>query len=135
MYTTADADLGQALLASFVRSLRHTAREFDMCAILLNSTITYRETQEGCSIFSSITSQPALGKTLTYLVDTHLFVNRLPRTAKDTAQHGRDSGGGVRNGQTRWVNVVEVLQDRETDRVGQFGMFTVDTQGLMKDAF
>lgn len=123
------------MLTSFIRSLRHTAREYELCAVLLNSAVTYKDVQETCSIFSSITSRPALGKTLTYLIDTHLFVNRLPRTAKDAAQHGRDPGVSGGKGQTRWVNVVEVLQDRHTDRVGQFGVFIVDTQGLLKEAF
>ncbi|GAB7353049.1 hypothetical protein MBLNU459_g3602t1 [Dothideomycetes sp. NU459] len=123
---------GHALLASSVRSLRHMAREYSLCAVLLNSTVTYRDALDSCSVFASITSQPALGKTLPYLVDTHLFVNRIARTARDAVQHEGSNSSSRSRAHSGWVNVVEVLQDRDSDRVGQFGIFTVDAQGLIK---
>ncbi|KAF1350945.1 hypothetical protein BDV97DRAFT_350711 [Delphinella strobiligena] len=131
---------GHALVTTFLRSLAHTARQHNVCVLLLNSALTYKEQQDGPSAFSSIVGRPGLGKTLNYMVDTHLFVNRLPRTQRDMkiAYAEGDERRGISSGdrgRIQWVNVVEVLQDREDGRVGGVGLFTIDDSGCVTKAF
>ena len=113
-----------------------------MCTLVLNSTLTYKDDQEAPSAFSSTVSRPELGKTLGYMVDTHLFVSRLVKTQADVqaalTRQGKETqngwGGSARLGQ--WVNALEVLQGRDGDRVGKVGLFVVDDDdGLIKNAF
>lgn len=111
-----------------------------MCVLLLNSALTYKDQQDGPSAFSSIVGRPGIGKTLNYMVDTHLFVNRLPRTQRDIkiAYAEGDERKGISSGnrgRIQWVNVVEVLQDREDGRVGGVGLFTIDSSGCVTKAF
>lgn len=90
---------------------------------------------EAPSAFSSIVSKPALGKSLGYLVDVHLFVNRIPRAQKDVrAAYAEGRAGEVDRRRVEWVNVVEVLQDREGDRTGRVGLFSVDDRGVLSSA-
>lgn len=107
-----------------------------MCIVLLNSTVTYKDDQEGPSAFSSISSRPALGKTVGYMVDAHLLINRLSRGQKGASTtHGRGEGKVSSGNPTQWVNALEVVQDREGDRVGRVAFFTVDDYGRVKEAF
>ncbi|KAJ9620634.1 hypothetical protein H2203_007842 [Taxawa tesnikishii (nom. ined.)] len=124
---------GQALLTTFMRNLN---RAHNLSTILLNTAVTYRNAQDPPSIFASTTAQPALGKTFPYLVDTHLFVSRVPKTERDAmAVYGNARSGPGGKGQAEWVNVVEVLQDRVGGRAGRFGVFGVDGYGGLKKVF
>ncbi|KAL1297134.1 hypothetical protein AAFC00_004711 [Neodothiora populina] len=107
---------GQALLTSILRSLSHTARRYNMCIVLLNSAVNYKGDQDCPSAFSSIVTRPSLGRTLDYMVDTHLFVNEM------AAGQVRD---GASKSRMQAVGVVEVLQDRYDDRTGRVGLFTL----------
>lgn len=104
---------GQALLSSFMRSLRHLTQTHSICTILLNGVSSYSNTKdESPSIFSSCALQPALGRAFAYAVDVHLLVHQVARAAG-----GREK-----------VSVVEVLQDRYAGRSGRWAAFTVDDE-------
>ncbi|KAK5136394.1 hypothetical protein LTR08_003520 [Meristemomyces frigidus] len=125
---------GQALLTSFMRSLSHLTRTYNICTVLLNNTITYATAKEEApSIFASCVLRPALGKTFTYSLDVHLLVHMVPKTAEDAkATYGGEAQGKQR-GAVKMVSVVEVLQDRYEDRVGKWAPFVVDSDGRLRD--
>lgn len=113
----------------------------NLCAILLNTLVTYRvDTTPTPSIFTSVTARPALGKTFTYCLDVHLLVSRVPKgvgDAKSVYAASQQVGEGRKSEtrQAQWVSVVEVLQDRYGDRTGRFGIFDIDSDGMLRDVF
>lgn len=125
----------QALLTSFMRSLSHLTESHDLCTLLLNNASTYAVAQAKAepspSIFSSCALRPALGKTFTYLVDVHVLVHEVPRTAEGA----RAVYGGERQGreEVEMGRVFEVLQDRYGGRVGSWAAFSVDAEGRPRD--
>lgn len=67
----------------------------------------------------------------------HLLVSQMPRRksdAKALAAHGDAIGSGAekRVQGVEMVNVVEVLSDHYEGRVGAWGTFRVDSEGVLK---
>jgi len=159
-------------LTTFLRSLRHTTLNHNLLTLVMNSTqqpythnpakpaprdnnpnvpnvTTHTEPTQGSSpsIFPSCTSIPSLGKTLSYLVDTHLLVHSVPKSVADAR---KVSGKGssqvmVKKGMTApgrrsdsgagFVCCVEVLSVRTDAGVGGFGFFDLDGRGGVRDVF
>ncbi|THX14339.1 hypothetical protein D6D13_03139 [Aureobasidium pullulans] len=108
---------GQATLTTLVRRLRNTAKEHNLCIILLSWSVTYGSDQERVSIFESIKARPGLGKSLGYLVDTQLLIDAIPRTAK-----GKGAASDM-------VNVIEVIYSGGNHQAGKFGVFDITIDG------
>lgn len=120
----------QALLTSFMRSLGYLTRAHDLCTILINGTVTYANSkEESPSIFISSTPRPALGKTFNYLLDLHLLVHQVPKTAVDAKAI---YGGQRSNRDPEMGSVVEVLQDRSGGRIGRWAAFCGEEDGRLK---
>ena len=122
---------GQALLASFMRSLHHLTSRHHICTILTNAAVSRNssrnpEYQHGprddVSIFSSTMGKPALGKTFTYLIDTSIFLSTVPKTSDDATIAFGD-GGGVSSYETALI--LEVLKDRCGTREGRWAAFEI----------
>ncbi|KAI6895613.1 hypothetical protein KC318_g7166 [Hortaea werneckii] len=124
---------GQALLASFMRSVRHLTITHDLVTLLLNAVIDFDKTKEEApSIFSSCTARPALGKAFYHLVDTHMLVHEEAKLAHDAKviMASKGASGGLRG---LSANVIEVLSDRYEGRVGRWAAFEVREEGGLKD--
>lgn len=122
---------GQALLATFMRSLAHLTRAHDICTLLHNAVMTYQPksiTEPTPSIFSSCTLRPALGKLFAYLLDMHLLLHRVPLTAAD-AKSVYAAHSAIPKSSERLASVLEVLQDRHSGRVGHWSAFKADADG------
>ena len=122
---------GQALLATFLRSLAHLTRTYDICTLIHNAVMTYQPkstTEPTPSIFSSCTLRPALGKSFAYLLDTHLLLHRVPLTAAD-AKSVYAAHSAIPKSSQKLVSVLEVLQYRHSDRVGHWSAFRADANG------
>jgi hypothetical protein len=122
---------GQALLATFMRSLAHLTRTHDVCTILYNATMTYptKSSEEFTpSIFTSCTLRPALGKSFAYQLDMHLLLHRVPLTAAD-AKSMYAAHSAIPKSSQKLVSVLEVLQDRHSDRVGHWSVFRAEADG------
>ncbi|KAM0709826.1 hypothetical protein Q7P35_003867 [Cladosporium inversicolor] len=122
---------GQALLATFMRSLAHLTRAHDICTLLHNAVMTYQPkstTESTPSIFSSCTLRPALGKSFAHLLDVHLLLHRVPLTAAD-AKSVYAAHSAIAKSSQRLASVLEVLQDRHSDRIGHWSAFKTDADG------
>jgi hypothetical protein len=122
---------GQALLATLMRSLAHLTRAHDICTILHNAVMTYQPkstTEPTPSIFSSCTLKPALGKSFAYMLDMHLLLHRVPLTAVD-AKSVYAAHSAIPKSSERLASVLEVLQDKHSDRVGHWSAFKADAAG------
>ncbi|THW06635.1 hypothetical protein D6D26_01431, partial [Aureobasidium pullulans] len=108
---------GQATLTTLVRRLRNTAKEHNLCIVLLSWSVTYGSDQERVSIFESIKARPGLGKSLGYLVDTQLLIDAIPRKAK-----GKGAASDM-------VNVIEVIYSGGNHQAGKFGVFDITIDG------
>lgn len=128
---------GQALIASFMRSLAHLAKRHNLCTVILNSVLSYpikggfdySQKEESPSAFASCAARPALGKSWTYLVDVHLLMHRMPKTEKG-ARAMRD--GQRIEGTVEMVSVLEVIQDRCDGRVGRWAACSMDDKGGLR---
>ncbi|KAK5718163.1 hypothetical protein LTR17_015811 [Elasticomyces elasticus] len=123
---------GQALLTSFMRSLAHLTRTYGLCTLLLNGVTSYSQSKEETpSIFSSCLLRPALGKTFSSLVDLHMLVHAIPKTAADA----RIVYGGQheikRGAEPEVIEVIEVLQDRYSGKAGRWTSFAISDNGDM----
>ncbi|KAL8673928.1 MAG: hypothetical protein Q9168_001675 [Polycauliona sp. 1 TL-2023] len=109
---------GQAMLATFMRSLQYLTRRSNLCTVIVNAAVGLRRqsAQYPCgpddqvSVFSSVLGKPALGKHFSYLIDTSILLSTLPQSKKDA------------NGFTT-VGVIEVLKDRNGSREGRWSSF------------
>lgn len=121
---------GQALLASFMRTLHHLTSRHHICTILTNAAVGMNPSnnpeyqhgpREDVSIFSSTMGKPALGKTFTYLIDTSIFLSTVPKTSDDAtiAFSGREAPF------YRKALVLEVLKDRCDSREGRWAAFEI----------
>lgn len=122
---------GQALLATFMQSLAHLTRAHDTCTLLHNAVITYQPkstTEPTPSIFSPCALRPALGKSFAYLLDMHLLLHRVPLTAAD-AKSVYAAHSAIPKSNQKMASVLEVLQDRHSDRVGHWSAFKADADG------
>lgn len=122
---------GQALLASFMRSLRHLTSRHHICTILTNAAVSKNSSnnpeyqhgpREDVSIFSSTRGKPALGKTFTFLIDTSIFLSTVPKTSADATVAFGD-GGEARSYQKALI--LEVLKDRCGAREGRWAAFEI----------
>ena len=122
---------GQALLASFMRSLHHLTSRYHICTILINAAVgktissnpDYQHgPREDVSIFSSTMGKPALGKTFTFLIDTSVFLSTVPKTSNDAyiafGERGEESS-------YRKALILEVLKDRCGSREGRWAAFEI----------
>lgn len=124
---------GQALLTTFMRSLAHLTQTHEICTIVHNAAATYSNnptTSSTPSIFSSCTLVPALGKTFAYSLDLHLLLHRMPLTAAD-AKTVYSAHKAIPKSNERMASVLEVLQDRHSDRVGHWSAFKPDAEGRL----
>lgn len=127
---------GQAILATFMRSLAHLTRTFNVCTILHNATMTYLTNSSGeptPSIFTSCTLRPALGKSFAYLLDTHLLLHRVPLTAAD-AKTVYAAHSAIPKSSQKLASVLEVIQDRISNRTGHWSAFRADGDGNLSAA-
>ena len=122
---------GQALLASFMRSLHHLTSRYHICTILTNAAVgknvsTNPEYQHGpredVSIFSSTMGKPALGKSFTFLIDTSVFLSTVPKTSDDA---NIAFGGGGEAPSYQKALILEVLKDRCGAREGRWAAFEI----------
>lgn len=126
----ANSFIGQALLASFMRSLRHLTYRRHICSVLTNTAVGLnlsmypRRAQDNASIFEATVGKPALGKAFTYLIDTSIFLSSIPkmRLKAEIAYGGGDS--------LVWkkVGVLEVLQDRFGAQEGRWAEFEINAE-------
>ena len=123
--------LGQSLLSTTMRSLRHLTTRHNICTLLLNSAVglspsltNHRHSTSNASIFSSTLGKPALGKSYAYCIDTSVFISRVPKGGEDAEKEYTGGGGVVR------VGVLEVLADRYGEREGWWGSFEIGAGGL-----
>ena len=125
---------GQALLASFMRSLQFFTSRNHICTVLTNAVVGVtassnqeykRRLDDNVSIFSSTPGKPALGKTFTYLIDTSILLSTIPKTANDAA-----SGYGNRGDASTFKKafVLEVLKDRCGSREGRWAAFEISDE-------
>jgi hypothetical protein len=112
---------GQALLTSFMRSLSHLTKAHGLATIIISSTTSFANAkEEPPSAFASCKQRPALGKSFTHLLDTHLLLHQ--------AQESNEARG-KRDGP---VSIIEVLHDRNGERAGRWAPFTIDEGGRLK---
>lgn len=122
---------GQALLTTFMRSLAHLTRDHEICTVIHSIAITYQSSSSAeptPSIFSSCSLRPALGKTFAHLLDLHLLLHRIPYLAADAKAVYAAHTAVPRSSQTL-ASVLEVMQDRHSNRVGRWSCFRPDTEG------
>ena len=122
---------GQALLASFMRSLHFLTSRHHICTVLTNAAVGLaassnqeykRRLEDNVSVFSSIPGKPALGKTFTYLIDTSIFLSTIPKTANDAAIAYGNRGD---ESSFRKAFTLEVLKDRCGSREGRWMAFEI----------
>ncbi|KAG0635068.1 P-loop containing nucleoside triphosphate hydrolase protein [Tuber brumale] len=123
----------QARMVGITRSLSGLARRYNVCALLLNTTVskptcgadggqqTYTHTRGDnlSSAFSAATSKPALGNVYSHCVDVNVLLTRVK--VRGRRRIGESDGGG-RNGDV----VMEVLSDRTGGgRAGMWSAFGI----------
>ena len=122
---------GQALLASFMRSLHFLTSRHHICTVLTNAAVGLsassnreykRRPEDNVSVFSSTPGKPALGKTFTYLIDTSIFLSTIPKTANDAAIAYGNRGDAS---SFKKAIVLEVLKDRCGSREGRWATFEI----------
>ena len=122
---------GQALLASFMRSLHHLTLRHHICTISTNAAVGLtsfenpqykRRPEDNVSIFSSTMGKPALGKTFAYLIDTSVFLSEVPKIANDAVIAFGERGVGA---SFQKATIVELLKDRRGTRAGQWAAFEI----------
>lgn len=122
---------GQALLATFMRSLAHLTRTYDLCLVLQNSAVTHQTnaaTDPTPSIFSSCSLRPALGRSFAYMLDMHLLLHKIPLSGAD-AKSIHAAHSSIPRPSGSMASVLEVMQDRHGDRVGHWAAFHPDAEG------
>jgi len=142
---------GQALCTTFLRSLTHLSRDYNICTILANNVITskarsrkessrddqggnpHREQPDNFrtssvleqpSIFASNSIRPALGKTLAVWVDLHVLLSVLPLKKRDAHVMYGSYPDHIQQ-RANVAHVAEVLTDRYDGRVGRWGAFHI----------
>ena len=122
---------GQALLASFMRSLHHLTSRYHICTIFTNAAVGNNHSsnpeyqhgpRENVSIFSSTMGKPTLGKTFTFLIDTSVFLSAVPKTSDDAYIAFGDRGGAS---SYQKALILEVLKDRGGTREGRWAAFEI----------
>ena len=122
---------GQALLASFMRSLHHLTVHHHICTVLVNAAVGLnttrnpryqRRVEETASIFSSTLGKPALGKSFTYMIDTSILMSVVPKLGTDAVVAFSDNplssfGKAI---------IMEILKDRCGAREGRWAAFEIN---------
>lgn len=118
---------GQALLYSLMRSLGHLTRAQSICTVVLSTAMTNKPSADEAtlSMFRSCTIRPVLGNGLGYLLDVHLYLHKLPR--RSSQPDGERSGQQSKS--ANMVSVLEVVQDRMSDRLGRWAPFVFGDNG------
>ncbi|KAK1088852.1 hypothetical protein LTR48_001141 [Friedmanniomyces endolithicus] len=75
----------------------------------------------------------ALGKTFAYMLDLHLLVHVIPKTAADARRVYGSKHEGKSEQEAELVEVIEVLQDRHGSRVGKWTALTLDTSSNLAE--
>ena len=128
----ANLEAGQALLASFYRTLDHLTKQRRICTILVNNAVNntqrqeagnLRRHEESVSLFASELGKPALGQSFTYLVDLSVWMSTMPET-QDAGQNAR-ARYSSRIGAGDYAGIFEVLKDRKGDREGSWAAFGI----------
>lgn len=115
---------GQATLTSLMRLLGHLAKTQDICVLVLGDAHAKKVSEEETlSMFQSCLMRSALGDGIGHLVDTHLYLHKLPRKKSENA--GKEA--------PEKAHVLEIVQDRYGDRFSQWAAFEYDSDGRMKD--
>ena len=134
---------GQALLTTFLRSLHNLTTTYRICTLMINAAVGLtpatiapknpnlykrRPIDDNASIFSSVPGKPALGKTYAHLIDTSIFLSKIPKTKTDAEVASGSSGGDV----DRWesIGIFEVLRDRHGVREGLWVTFEIGGGGV-----
>lgn len=106
---------GQASLASFMRSLSHLTRAYELCTVVISSAGNKPATDlEALSMFGSCTIRPALGVGFGSLVDVLIYLHSVSvKKPADSKQ--------VRSAEV--VSILEVVQDRDGERFGRWAPF------------
>lgn len=118
------------MLASFMRSLHCLTRRQHVCTLIVNSAVglrsqenwNHRRPDGQVSVFASTPGKPALGKQFAYLVDTSIFLSKLPRSKEDADRAYGDIHGASLFDE---VGVIEVLKDRYGGREGRWSAFAI----------
>ncbi|KAF2161742.1 hypothetical protein M409DRAFT_27799 [Zasmidium cellare ATCC 36951] len=117
---------GQAGLASLMRSLRHIAREHELCTVMFSTASNKPATEDDtASLFASCTIRPALGPTFGQLLDVHLYLHQIPSRKVAEA----DNPGST----VEMVNILEVVQDSIGVRYGRWAPFLCKADGTLTD--
>lgn len=122
---------GQALLASFMRSLSHLTTTHNLCTTIVNGTTSSTNFKdESPSIFSSCTLRPILGKAFAHQLDNHLLVHEMVSTT-GKKKEGNAAAGISTDGPkiADPVAVIEVLQDRNGGRLGRWAPLKIYCNG------
>lgn len=131
--------IGHALLASFMRSLRHLTYRRHICSVLTNTAVGLnpssnpnfpQKAQENASIFAATVGKPALGKAYTYLIDTSIFLSAIPKTKLDAEM----AYGGCNAAGWKTVGVLEVLKDRFGAQEGRWAAFEILSEILIESS-
>ena len=123
---------GQAIFASVMRSLHHISTHYRICTIIVNAAVGLtpkidpanrpHKENDDVSIFASNLGKPALGKAFTHMIDTSLFLYKLPKHKGDAlSAYGQFSTG------RSWkdATVIEVLKDKNGGREGRWAAFEI----------
>ncbi|KAK8246426.1 hypothetical protein IWZ00DRAFT_10783 [Phyllosticta capitalensis] len=141
-----------ALLSSFLRSLKQITVSHSLRSILINGIVTWNAPRQmaspaaqctqpqsraptyASSIFSSSSHLvPALSPILAGFVDLHLLLTKQPWSHGDAVALNAAAGATHAGKKANQVGVLEVLSDRYGDRVGRWGPFALDAEGLIMD--
>ncbi|KAL1600783.1 hypothetical protein SLS60_007171 [Paraconiothyrium brasiliense] len=138
----------QALTSSFMLTLSHLTRNYNLQTLLCNPSVpprpptkkanpneeTRRQPPPPPSIFASNKSVPALVGILSPYLDLSLLVERMPRRKMDARAVYTDGEAVQRvKRAVEMVDVIEVMSDRWGGRSGGWGTFVCGERGV-KDA-
>lgn len=115
---------GQAVLASLMRSLRHTTKEHDLCTIIFSNASNRPGTEDDtASLFASCSIRPALGPSLGPLVDVQSYLHQIPsQRTSEAEKQGKE---------VQMINVLEVVQDAIGMRYGRWAPFVRKEDGRL----
>ncbi|KAI9796952.1 MAG: hypothetical protein M1833_005898 [Piccolia ochrophora] len=124
---------GHALLITFARSLSLLTAHHSLLTLLINNVVSTTPRRQNpphapstdASIFASTHGKPALGRSFSYCVDTHVMLSKVARGRED-AEMAVEVGKGKGKVGWREVGVCEVLEQRFGPGKGRWGCFVVE---------
>ena len=149
--------IGHSVLLSFMRSFTHLTREHNIVTILINSVINnqnrnniistteqpavlasmpwIQDPQDAFhaasypSIFMSNMIKPALGRSFSHYVDTHILLSSIPKRKVDAQLFYAGVEIGVPRSYVQrkpeLVTVAEIITDRWDDRIERWAGFAI----------